>query len=144
MTYPLVGRTAGALLTMKWLVALATVEAGLRLLPLPRLCRILGVQLDLESEVSAGGVWPVPQMYGRTVRAVFRATSWWPFGDTCLRRCLLLARALHAFQPVIRIGVRRGHDGAFSAHSWLEVAGTSLDPMAGDFATMAALPRKHA
>ena len=133
-----VTRAVAALLTGKWLLVLAVVEVGLRLFPLPRLCRLLGVRLDLESGGPATGVWPVPQVFGRTARAVLRATRWWPFGDTCLRRCLLLARALREFSPIIRIGVRREENGAFSAHSWLEVGGASLDPMSDRFATLAA------
>lgn len=133
------GRLAGALLTAKWLAVLAAVEAGLRLLPLPRLCRVLAVRLDLESAGPSSGAWLVPQRHAQAMRAVLRATRWWPFGDTCLRRCLLLARALRRYDPVIRIGVRRESGGAFSAHSWLEVGGASLDPMSGLFATMAAV-----
>ena len=137
----LIGRRSSALLTAKWLALLVGVEAGLRLLNLPRLCRVIAVRLDLDSGGPAAGMWPVPQVYARTVRAVLRATRWWPFGDTCLRRCLLLARALRAHDPVIRIGVRREANGAFSAHSWLEVDGASLDPMSARFATLAA-PRR--
>lgn len=135
-----VGLLTSVLLTAKWLALLAAVELGLRLLRLPRLCQVLAVRLDLESGNPVAGLWPVPQTYGRSVRAVLRATRWWPFGDTCLRRCLLLARALQAQRPVLRIGVRREPDGGFSAHSWLEVDGASLDPMSARFATMA-VPR---
>lgn len=133
-----VDRTTAVLLTARWLALLVAIESGLRLLPLPRLCRVLGVRLDLQSGKPASGLWAVPQRHARTVRAVLRATRWWPFGDTCLRRCLLLARALQAHGPIVRIGVRREVDGTFSAHSWLEVSGASLDPMSARFSTLGA------
>lgn len=141
---PLLARAAGGLLTLKWLAALVAVEVGLRVLPLPRLCRLMSVRLDLESGTPANGLWAAPQKRARTVRAVFRATASWPFGDTCLRRCLLLARALRGADPVIRIGVRRAEDGAFSAHSWLEVDGASLDPMSADFPLLRSARRGEA
>jgi len=137
VTVRLTGRAVAALLTVRWLALLVAVEIGLRLLPLPRLCRILAVQLDLESGSPASGLWHVPQVYAPQVRSALRATRWWPFGDTCLRQCLLLARALRSLHPVIRIGVRRAESGAFSAHSWLEVDGASLDPTSARFATLA-------
>jgi hypothetical protein len=69
----------------------------------------------------------------RQGRALRRVTGAWPFGDTCLRRCLLRGMALKEEGPVLRTGARRDAHGRFSAHSWLEVDGQSLDPGARDF-----------
>jgi hypothetical protein len=58
----------------------------------------------------------------------------WPFGDTCLRRCLVLGQRLRHLDPVLRIGVAVGGDGSWSAHSWLEIGGRSLDVEAEKYA----------
>ncbi|MGH3520977.1 MAG: lasso peptide biosynthesis protein [Haloechinothrix sp.] len=43
--------------------------------------------------------------------------------------------------PVLRIGVRRDPDGVFSAHSWLEFQGRTLDPTASEFAALGSAGR---
>jgi hypothetical protein len=123
-------------LTAAHLGLLIGIEVALRTLRLPTVCGALGVRLDLHSGHPPMGVWRVPQRYARSTRAVFRATRWWPFGDTCLRQCLLLGRTLRHEAPVMRIGVQRDDKGSFSAHSWLEVEGQTLDPMAADFSLL--------
>jgi hypothetical protein len=121
-------------------VVAAGVELGLRTLPLPRLARWLGVGLDLTSGAvgdTASAVLPASlRCHLDAVEVVMQR---WPFGDTCLRRCLVLGHRLRGLQPVLRIGVRRGPDGRFGAHAWLEIGGCSLDPGSVDFGVLAAV-----
>ena len=110
------------------------VEVGLRTLSLPTLCRILGIDLDVRSAAMPGAEVVLPRWSARSVRAVDRVLRPWPFGDTCLRRCLVLGRELRTLQPVLRIGVRLEHDRA-EGHSWLEIDGVPLDAGANRFAS---------
>lgn len=106
------------------------VEVGIRLLPLPRLSRALGVPLSTRpteatptpARASAGTVHQV-----RLVRRVMRH---WPWGDTCLRHALVLGNRLRRLDPVLRVGVGR-FDDAVRAHAWLEIEGRVLDPIGG-------------
>jgi hypothetical protein len=117
--------------------AMIVAEVSLRTAGLPATCRRLGVGYDLDS---AGPPATAPAVLPRNRRAAVRAclavVSRWPFGDTCLRRCLLLGHRLRELQPVLRIGVRRDRNGVFSAHSWLESGGRTLDPSASEFAAL--------
>lgn len=111
------------------------VEVGVRVVPLPRLAMWLGVPLHTEGASSplaevALAPWAVLRL-----RAVSRVMRRWPFGDTCLRRCLVAGHRIRALHPCLRIGVSNG-EGAFLAHAWLEVGGTSLDPRSASFAPL--------
>ncbi len=75
------------------------------------------------------------------MRAACLVVSHWPAGDTCLRRCLLIGHRLHRLEPVLRIGVRRDAAGRFSAHSWLEIDGATLDPAASAYAALGSAGR---
>lgn len=124
------------------LLVLAFIELGLRTGELPALCRRLGVSLDLDSgEPPMTTPVVLPRRSRHAVRGASLAVSRWPAGDTCLRRCLLLGHRLRALEPVLRIGVRRGSDGAFAAHSWLELSGATLDPTAVGFAVLGSAGR---
>ncbi|WP_379617337.1 lasso peptide biosynthesis B2 protein [Pseudonocardia sp. GCM10023141] len=122
------------------LIAAATmvaVEVLLRTQDLPTTCRMLGVQYDPAdssppSEVAAR----LPRRVRRRVLASTMVIAHWPAGDSCLRRCLLIGHRLRREGPALRIGVRRTESGAFSAHSWLEFDGRTLDPTASAFATL--------
>lgn len=128
---------AAAPYTLVWLGALSAIETGLRMSTLPIVCRRLGLTLDLDSPSSSGtDVWQIPRRYEAQVRALLRASRWWPFGDTCLRRCLLLGLLLRRERPVLRIGIRRDAAGTFGAHSWLEVGNATLDPGSANFAVL--------
>lgn len=130
-------KVPSALRTLFWLGVLSGIEAALRLSTLPSVCRRLGIALDLHSAAAAGsGVWPLPRRYEAQVRALLRASRWWPFGDTCLRRCLLLGLLLRREHPVLRIGIRRDTAGSFGAHSWLEVGDATLDPSSSEFTVL--------
>lgn len=118
---------------------MAAVEVLLRTSDLPTTCRRLGVGCDLGS-AAPPAVEPavLPRRTRRTILACGLVVSRWPAGDTCLRRCLLVGHRLSRLHPVLRIGVRRDADGRFSAHSWLEIDGRTLDPAAAAFATLGA------
>lgn len=118
------------------LVALV-VEAGLRLCTLPRLTRLLGIRLAQGSEQQQQDMalppsLPVTWIRRRavTVNGVLRH---WPFGDTCLRRALVLGQRIRRLQPTLVIGVRHDDSGALAAHAWLVVAGVALDPLATQY-----------
>lgn len=119
------------------LAVMVVIEVSLRTGDLPTTCRRLRVGLDLTSSASPTAQRAVlPWRTRRAVRASLAITSRWPAGDTCLRRCLLIGHRLRNLQPVLRIGVRRTPDGDFSAHSWLEFDGRTLDPTASGFAAL--------
>jgi Transglutaminase-like superfamily len=122
------------------IVVAVGVELGLRTLSLPRLVRWLGIGLDLTSGAVGDSVPAVlPGSMRRHLDAVEVVMRRWPFGDTCLRRCLVLGHRLRGLQPVLRIGVRRGPDGRLGAHAWLEIGGRTLDPGSVDFGVLAAM-----
>ncbi|WP_235998838.1 lasso peptide biosynthesis B2 protein [Qaidamihabitans albus] len=132
-------RTA-ARLAVELARALATmtmIEAGLRTGDLPATCRRLRLRCDLAS-VTPPAAEPavLPRSTRTPVLACALVVSRWPAGDTCLRRCLLVGRRLRGLDPVLRIGVRREPDGRFSAHSWLEIGGRPLDPVASRYAAL--------
>lgn len=117
------------------------VEIGLRCTSLPRLARVLGIRIGADTtppvagEAPTGGSEPVvlPRWSRRRVRASNRVLDHWPFGNTCLRQCLVLGQRLRQLEPVLRIGVRAEPDGKLLAHSWLEIGGLSIDPRSTTF-----------
>lgn len=124
------------------LVTLIRAEYGLRTSDLPTTCRRLGVRLELESHAPPAGERAVlPRRMRTPVVAATLVLARWPAGDTCLRRCLLVGHRLRRLGPTLRIGVHRDPAGAFSAHSWLEIEGRTLDPSAGRYVTLGAAGR---
>lgn len=116
---------------------MVAIEALLRTTDLPTTCRRLGIACDLASaDPPATEVAVLPRRTRRVVLACRMVVAHWPAGDTCLRRCLLTGHRLRRLHPVLRIGVRRDEDGRFSAHSWLEVGGRTLDAAAQEFGTL--------
>lgn len=116
---------------------LGVIETSMRTSSLPATCRRLGVRLDVASSAPpATDLARLPRWSQTPLWAAHTATARWPVGDTCLRRCLLIGHRLRALEPVLRIGVRRDADGAFSAHSWLEFDGRTLDADAAGFAAL--------
>ena len=117
----------------------AYVEVGLRRWTLPELAARLHVRLDLSSDAA-----PVPEQIvlprgaQGSIAAVYRVLRHWPWGDTCLRRALLLGHRLSWLDPTLRIGVRRAGDGGVGAHAWLEIGGHSIDPEAANFVAFGA------
>ncbi|SFA98174.1 Transglutaminase-like superfamily protein [Amycolatopsis marina] len=122
--------------------AMMLIEISLRTSDLPTTCRRLGVGWDLTSAAPAAARHAVlPRRTRPTVGVACFVVSRWPAGDTCLRRCLLIGYRLRNLGPVLRIGVRRDANGEFSAHSWLEIDGASLDPAASAYAALGSARR---
>jgi len=122
---------------LRALAVLVRVEFGLRRTDLRTTCRKLGVRCDLTSTAAPPDERAVlPRRARVPINAAYLVVSRWPAGDTCLRQCLVIGHRLRDLDPVLRIGVRREPDGAFSAHSWLEVGGRSLDPAAVGYAAL--------
>lgn len=120
-------------LPVAFLVAVV-VEVGLRVTTLPRLASRLGIQVADDAGHTPGtDAIALPRWTRRRVRAAERVLARWPFGNTCLRQCLVTGQRLRRLDPVLRIGVRVEDDGSLLAHSWLEVDGVSIDPSAGTF-----------
>lgn len=74
----------------------------------------------LSGAPSRGPDYVVVEDRRRCVALVLRR---WPFGDSCLRRALVLGALLRRFDPRLRVGVARNvEDGAqgVTAHAWLE------------------------
>jgi len=118
------------------LLLFVRVELGLRLGSLQRLCRALGIATTPPTGPAAGAAEFPRDLARAAIAGVDRVGRWWPWGDTCLRRCLVLGRLLAAAEPVLVIGVARSADGTFGAHSWLEFGGETFDPRARDFARL--------
>lgn len=132
----------GAWEVLRALGPMVVIEISLRTGDLPATCRRLGVGCDLDSSSPpATGLAVLPRRSRRVVLGSLTVVSRWPAGDTCLRRCLLIGHRLRRLEPVLRIGVKRNADGEFSAHSWLEVGGRTLDPTASEFAALGSAGR---
>jgi hypothetical protein len=117
------------------LAVAVAVEIGLYTLPLPRLARLLGVRLAMDGDALAVP-GALPPGIGQQARAMHRVLRRWPFGNSCLRRALVLGHLIRRSEPALHIGVRRDETGAILAHAWLEVAGRTLDPTAAQFLTL--------
>lgn len=121
--------------TMRTVILLVVIEHGLRTSSLPDLCARLGIRLD-----DADPTFRVPREpatwwgISSVARRALRVTRWWPFGDTCLRQCLVVGALIKDAAPVLVIGMRR-ENGAAQAHAWLSVAGHALDPNASRYST---------
>ncbi len=112
------------------------VEIGLHTTTLPRLARLLRVRLDVDGHPAQDGIaLDPPVMLGirRYGRAMDRVLRRWPFGDTCLRRALILGFLIRRLDPILCIGVRRDDAGEIAAHAWLVVASVTLDPTAAQY-----------
>jgi hypothetical protein len=126
------------------LVALV-VEAGLRLSTLPRLTRLLGIQLAQGGEPEQQNSTqpadlPVAWIRRRAV-AMNRVFAHWPFDSTCLRRALVLGHRIRRLKPSLMIGVRIDDSGALAAHAWLVVSGIALDQQADQYEVLHGLRR---
>lgn len=108
----------------------AVVEALIRWVPLPRLCRLLGVDLDLTPRAVPADQLPIgslPPSTQRQLRSTARVLDVWPLGKgPCLRRSLVAGHMLRRHEPAIRIGIA-GTGGDIHAHAWLEIDGHPLE-----------------
>lgn len=127
------------------LVALV-VETGLSLSTVPRLARLLGIRLAQDNEAeSTGAAVDIPPAWIRSrYIEVNRVLQRWPFGNTCLRRALVLGQRIRRLDPVLVIGVRHDEHGQLAAHAWLVVGGIALDPLAAQYAPLRGLTTKAA
>lgn len=114
------------------------VEVRLRRGTLPALAGRLGIRLDLHSGVVGTSGATIPGWCALRITTTHRVLRHWPFGDTCLRRCLVMGQRLHGLDPVLRIGVRAAEEGRLEAHSWLEIDGRAIDPSAVHFLPLTA------
>jgi hypothetical protein len=64
----------------------------------------------------------------------------WPFGDTCLRRALVLGHHLRDQSPVLRIGVTADRSEDVAAHAWVETTDVTLLALPG-YDTLSIDPR---
>lgn len=113
--------------------AVVATELGLRTVGVRRLAGWLGVQLgDAAGFATVDDPPDLPRWALRRLRTVDRVMTWWPFGDTCLRRAFVDALRLRRLRPVLIIGVRLAED-AVEAHAWLRIDGRDLDPEAAAF-----------
>jgi hypothetical protein len=129
------------------LVATAAVagatEVGMRSLSLPRLARLAGLRLGTQPPAAPDAHGPVTDLLTpdqrRRIWATERVYAVWPFGDTCLRRALVMGHHLRAESPVLRIGVSAGSTarggaeerGPIAAHAWVETPDVTLLALPG-------------
>lgn len=116
------------------------VEVGLSSSTLPRLTKLFGIRLAGEGDEPTGQAPDVaPEWFWRRSAAVHSVLRHWPFGDTCLRRSLILGQRIRRLDPVLVIGVRHDEHGKLAAHAWLTVGGVALDSLAEQYAPLRGL-----
>ncbi|WP_165492045.1 lasso peptide biosynthesis B2 protein [Egibacter rhizosphaerae] len=118
------------LLTLRALAEFSLAEVVVRVLPLRRAARLLGVPLDLQGASGAVATDrdppPLPPRAERRHQAVVRVARLWPFGrGPCLRESFVACRLLHRWNATTRLGIRRVGD-ELAAHAWVEVDGRPL------------------
>ncbi len=117
---------------------LAAVLAGMKFVSLPKLASWLGVRVAEGEPVRSHGTLPAftAKEKSRIWAAGILSKSLSEEGR-CLKRSLVIARALRNRRPIIRIGAAR-RDGIVHAHAWVEVSGSALDPSVkgGEFAVL--------
>lgn len=122
-----------AWLAVRVCLLLARVELGLRTATLPDLTERL--RIGFGNDKAAGPAPAITDWREVTtlLRRVHKVTSLWPFGDTCLRRCLVAGALLADAHPLLVVGINRGATGEINAHAWLVIDGHSVDPMSDAF-----------
>jgi hypothetical protein len=111
-------------------LVLLVVELLIRWVPLPRLTRMLGVRLDLSPAPVAQAepaVFDLPHNAQLRLRNTTRVVDRWPFcKGPCLRRSLVTAHLLRAYDPAIRLGTA-GTGDTLRAHAWVEIDDRPLE-----------------
>lgn len=119
--------------TLHAALVIVLVEVAVRKIPLPRLCRLLGVRLNLEPpppDVERIRVRDLAPKAARQVRCTRRVADAWPFSrGPCLRRALVTGNLLRRLDPALRLGVAGSGDAVF-AHAWLELHDRPLEDVA--------------
>jgi hypothetical protein len=106
------------------------VELLIRWVPLPKLSRLLGVELDL-TQASATqeqmAIDELPSDARRQLRCTSRVVDAWPLSKgPCLRRSLVAGHLLRRHDAALRIGVA-GTGDDIHAHAWLEIDDRPLE-----------------
>ncbi|MHB1710628.1 MAG: lasso peptide biosynthesis B2 protein [Acidimicrobiales bacterium] len=133
---------ARALPALVWVAGwMAMTEVAVRVVPIDRLSRMLGVPLRPEGSQGCGrrpGPGPVPlrPVEHRRLAVLARVGPRWPFGGgPCLRQSLVAGRVLRRLDPELQIGVTfRGEPTGgdpIVAHAWVEVAGATIGASEG-------------
>jgi hypothetical protein len=120
------------LTTLRVAMVIIVVEVLIRVVPLPRLSRLLGVRVDLAPRTGAGEQLPLrelPDRARRQLRSTRRVADVWPFSHgPCLRRALVGGHLLRHLHPSVRLGLT-GTGDQLVAHAWLEIDGRPLEPV---------------
>lgn len=122
------------------------VEVGLMISTVPRLVRLLDIRLDHDGRAEERPQSAPDDVSARWISrrfgAVDRVFRRWPFGDTCLRRALVLGHRLRRLDPVLVIGVRHDEAGRLTAHAWIVAAGVPLDPQSDQYTPLRAIAQR--
>ena len=105
------------------------VEVGLRVLPLPRLAKLVGAELALDEPTATPGPVDLSASERRRVSAAYALYARLREPGRCLRRSFVVAHTLRDRDPVLRIGTAAGH----RQHAWVEIGGAALDAGAHTF-----------
>lgn len=132
---------------LQTVIVAGVVEVGMRLLPLPQITRFVGMRLSFDrpgDEARPTAVVPNALSADDQLRvwATDRVFARWPFGDTCLRRALVLGFHMRRDAPSLRIGVREqayetgatetaAGTATIAAHAWVETARATLLALPG-------------
>ena len=112
----------------------AFVEIAIRTVALPRLGRVLGVNVDLAAQEPPATLSDPRRLDAEAAaryRAAQRVLRLWPWGNRgpCLRLALVGGGLLRSRNPELHLGVAR-IQGRIVAHAWLTVDDVHLDPTA--------------
>lgn len=118
-------------------VTAARVEWLLRRHDLPSTVSKLGLRFGQATPVSLTERTALPTWAVRRARLALLLLRAWPFGDTCLRKSLVIGNRLRSLTPELFIGVRSdGERRDISAHAWLRISGIDIDPTSVDYAVL--------
>jgi hypothetical protein len=114
------------------LLLMAVVELALRLLPLARVARLVGVTVSFDPVPLPS---PARHHAGALPRAAQLIVDEWPPDAKCVRRALVLAHELRAAHAVVRLGAARAGERV-RAHAWVELDGAFVGDDAAAFAPL--------
>lgn len=101
------------------------VETLLRSCSLPRICRLLGIDLCVGTTDAGAQVLEARERIDRIRGEVDWVYSRLGLPDTCLRRSLTAGFRLRRHRPRLVIGIRKS--SRLDAHAWLVTSGTVVD-----------------
>jgi hypothetical protein len=122
------------LTTLHVVIVLTVVELSIRWVSLPRLCRLLGLHVNLAAaRADAERLRPteLSPRESRQLRCAHRVADAWPFSrGPCLRRSLVVGHLLREHRPAVRLGVAGVGDEVL-AHAWVEIDDRPLEDVSG-------------